>query len=278
MFEYDYHEDIRVDISPTTLVLNAFGKYVNYQQPIKKFLHNISVNAALFAHEKKQIIPQIVRKNGKVIKDYALLSVFANEYKKWVKIKYFSARKQIIGKNPVQDQVNKNCALWGAIFTKNVQLDCTMHGLELDYLAEKPYRCWAAETAPANKQSFIDQLEHNNSDFLEQTKYVINPPTLNFLANFPNVPTNLSKSHIQLMAIAHYYKDMNAVDTLISMNSQQFLKYRKEVTKKQETKFDFRKFKHVRYFYQATKLEEYPKNDKTSSEVSIWRAFRLRAH
>lgn len=246
-FVYDFHNDVRVDISPNSLILTAFNQPVNYQQPVSKIL--TYGKDGIFSMEKIKVFPTIKLKSGRVLPSYMMPKIFRKEYNKIFKKSYFSCRKKIIGKNPEQDKCNSLCANWGRIFKQKPLDDVTTYGADLPFLLEQPYRCSLAEFFGKRASIQIKNIEELNHDFLVQTKYLINPPVIELLLSEPNIPANLSKSHIQLLACAKYNKNQEMFDVVKNMSKDEIAKAKKEVGKKTGNKFDFRKFKHVRQFY-----------------------------
>lgn len=263
-FEYDFHKDVRVDISPKSLILTAFDKPVNYQQPVDKVLKYGCHNE--FASEKVKRIPEITLKSGRKLPIYILeSSVYKREYLKTFKKTYFSARKKIIGKNPEQDKCNLLCAHWGKFFKKDTLIDVTNYGADLDFLLGQPYRCSLAEYFGKNCESKISHVESINHDFLAQTKYLINPPVINMLARTPNIPANLSKSHVQLLACAEYYKHEELFYEILKMSTDDLIKLKKKM-EKAHGPYDFRKYKEIRRFYATYQTQIVVSNIKLKSQ------------
>lgn len=246
-FVYDFHNDVRVDISPNSLILTAFNHPVNYQQPISKILTHGRDYA--FSTEKVKFFPTLKLKTGRELPTYMMGKIFRKEYNKLFKRSYFSCRKKIIGKNPEQDKCNSLCANWGRLFKKEPLSDVTTYGADLPFLLEQSYRCSLAEFFGRRANIQIKNIEELNHDFLVQTKYLINPPVIELLLTEPNIPANLSKSHVQLLACAKYRKSQEMFDIIKSMSKDEIDKAKKELGKRFGQRFDFRKFKHVREFY-----------------------------
>lgn len=268
-FEYDFHKDVRVDISPKSLILTAFDQPVNYQQPISKVL--VYGKDFLFTQEKIKVVTSITLKTGRKIPEYIIPKVFKNEYNRTFKKAYFSARKKIIGKNPEQDKCNALCAQWGRFFKNEPLDDVTTYGADLQYLLAEPYRCSLAEHFGKKAEKTINQIESINHDFLKQTKYLINPPVLDMLSRIPNIPVNLSKSHVQLLACAEYNKDEEIFEEILKMSSSDLDKLKKKMCVCYNKTFDFRKFKRVREFYHCYastfKLNKHRKEFENETEI-----------
>lgn len=270
-FEYDFHKDVRVDISPKSLILTAFDQPVNYQQPFSRILDRRFCVHTEFVSEKFKILQELTLKSGRKLSPYITQSIYKREYNKTFKKMYFSARKKIIGKNPEQDKCNALCARWGRLFKKETLKDVTTYGLDLQFLLAEPHRCSIAENAEKKANILINEIESINYDFLKQTKYLINPPVLQMLSRVPNIPANLSKSHVQLLACAEYYKNEELFNEILNMSNDAFLKLRKKINICYNQKFDFRKYKDIRNFYHCysntIKIKSHRKEFKNETEI-----------
>lgn len=258
-FTYDYQKDIRLDVGPNSYIMTVGNTPINYCQDYNKIynysprLHASTIN---FYTNKIEHKPKItLKKTKRELSELVTSLVYQREYKRTVKKIFFSIRKKIIGRNPQQDLANNRCAQWGMFYKKtNILKDVTSYGLDLEYLNEYKYRCWVTELKEGKlARQTIENIERKNHDFLVNTKYLINPPVLELLENVENIPHNLRKFHVQLLACATRMNDKKMFDLLISCKSEYLIKQRNIIQKKSNEKLDLRKFRKVCNFYHKLK-------------------------
>lgn len=258
-FTYDYQKDIRLDVGPNSYIMTVGRAPVNYCQRYSN-IYNCSASLQrgsreFYTNKNKEKPTITLKKSKRELSEMVTLLVYQREYKKTVKKIFFSIRKKIVGKNPQQDLANNRCAQWGMFYKKSSLLkDVTSYGLDLEYLNEYKYRCWIAELKEGKlARQAIENIERKNHDFLVNTKYLINPPVLELLGNIENIPHNLRKFHVQLLACASNKGDQKMFDLLTSCTSEHLIKQRNLIQRKFNEKLDLRKFRKVCSFYHKLK-------------------------